>query len=106
MKKILFLILFLPLLSFGQTTTVLIKAGNSTYWTLNGQDYPRAQGFFTFGYFPHAHDTAFSIASMIYDRLESSQIPATRDTFFYYVDSSKFARNAPALQAWFRANAY
>lgn len=104
MKKILFLLLLLPMLSIGQTTTVLIKAGTSTYWTLNGQDYPRAQGFCTFGYFPHAADTTFSI---VYGRGDASyKIRATMDTFFYYEDSSKFARNAAALRAWFRNNAY
>lgn len=108
MKRILFLLLLLPLVSFGQgkqsTVTVLIKAGTSAYWTLNGQDFPRGMGFFTFGYFPHTSDTAFNI---VYGRGDASyKIPSTCDTFFYYVDSSKFARNATQLQTWLRTNAY
>lgn len=93
-------------MAFGQSAVrVNIKAGPSSgnYWTMNGQDYPRGVGFFLFAMYPQTGDTVFAIS---YGNTRFRLIDATNDTFFYWQDSSKYCRNAAALQTWFRTNAY
>ncbi len=107
MKKVLFIALLFLSLNCGaqviSTATVSLKVGTAAYVTINGQDYPRS-GYLRFTYYEHAHDTAFGITYSI------SRLPlleAVTDTMFYYADSTnKKARNAAALRAWLRTNAY
>lgn len=104
-SKIAIVLLFCSLMAFGQskvTAPVTINVGNSLYWTVNGQDYPRSA--FGFNYTYNAHDSDVSI---FYRANGAIFLTKTVDTMFKWGDtSSNKVRNMGALRTWLRTNAY